>query len=85
MVIVLSFGLVVIDIVRPGSLAIAACPLTCLNLYFSNASEQLDKSSLTKTSLSVYIDLATISNSFLVSALNYFFSVSDIIGSFSCS
>jgi hypothetical protein len=48
-------------------------PLTCLNLCFSRASEQFDKSSLMKTSLSLYIDLATISNSFFVSALNSIF------------
>lgn len=39
-----------------------------LNLYFSNASEQLESNSLTNTSLSVYKDLATMSNSFFVSA-----------------
>jgi hypothetical protein len=56
-------------------------PDTSLNLYFSNASEQLDSNSLRNTSLSVYIDFATISSSFLVSALNSLFSVSIIIGS----
>lgn len=41
-----------------------------LNLCFSRASEALESNYLTKTSLSVYRDLATISRSFLVSALN---------------
>ena len=71
-----------IFIYRPSPVgAIADLPLTCLNLYFSKASEQFDKSSLINTSLSVYIDFATISKSFFVSALNSFFSVSIMIGS----
>lgn len=44
------------------------------NLYFSNASEAFDNNSLKNTSLSVYIDLATISSNFFVSALNSCFS-----------
>jgi len=56
-------------------------PLIYLNLYFSNASEQFESNSLINTSLSVYIDFATISRSFLVSALNSLFSVSLSMGS----
>ena len=47
--------------------------LRSLKRCFSIASDAFDKSSLMKTSLSVYNDLATISNNFLVSALNYIF------------
>lgn len=48
-------------------------PYSSAYLCFSSASEQFERSSLTKTSLSVYILLATIFNNFLVSALNSIF------------
>lgn len=56
-------------------------PEICLNRCFSKASEQLERSSLTNTSLSVYIDFATISSNFFVSALNSRLSVSLRMGS----
>lgn len=52
-VIVLSLGLVMMLMYSPSPLAGALYPLIYLNLCFSRASEQLDKSSLRKTSLSV--------------------------------
>lgn len=50
------------------------CPDISLYLYFSRASDELDNNSLTNTSLSVYMLLATMSNNFFVSAWKCIFS-----------
>jgi hypothetical protein len=68
-------------IYRPSADVPLEWPDISAYLYFSRASELFDMSSLKNTSLSVYILFATISRSFLVSALNSFFSVWLIIGS----
>ena len=72
---VLSLSLVLISILKSyPALLCYDRPLNSLNFYFSRASLQFDNSSLKNTSLSVYIDFATIFKSFFVSALNYFVS-----------
>lgn len=53
-----------------GSPGVVSQPLYYKYLYFSRASDPLDKSSLINTSASVQSDLATMFSNFFVSALN---------------
>lgn len=75
-VIVLSFELVITEINKSSCTfpVTLYAPRYTSNLYFSKASEQLLRSSRKNTSLSVYIDFATISRSLRVSALNSLYS-----------
>jgi hypothetical protein len=82
---VLSFSLVEILMYSPPKSFDLAFPEISAYLYFSRASDEFDINSLKNTSLSVYMLLATISNNFLVSALNSFFSECDITGSSTAS